>query len=118
MTRWWQSDDPCFLSPSVLGDLQARREELNSQIRREEEEKDQMQQDLQFLSDQLRRVEDNLIQIVAARAAVENTITETEAEYTKVTDIYSYIQQSSFSIKNMILLCANLARDQFKVIKL
>lgn len=73
-----------FLSPSGIEDLHSKREELNHQIRQEEEEKERLQHDIQVLSDKLSRVNESLSQRLAARAAFDRTIAETEAAYTKV----------------------------------
>uniref|UniRef100_A0A3B5K7X8 Sjogren syndrome nuclear autoantigen 1 n=2 Tax=Takifugu rubripes TaxID=31033 RepID=A0A3B5K7X8_TAKRU len=68
----------------VLDDLHSRREDLNRHIRQDEEEKEQLQQDSQVLSDKLRRVSENLSQRLAARAAFDRTIAETEAAYNMI----------------------------------
>lgn len=73
-----------FLSPSGIEDLHSKRIELNRQIRQEEEEKERLQHDIQVLSDKLSRVNESLSQRIAARAAFDRTIAETEAAYTKV----------------------------------
>lgn len=72
------------MSPSGLEDLYCKRDELNRQIRQEEEEKDHLENDIKVLSDKLSRVNESLSQRLAARAAFDRTITETEAAYTKV----------------------------------
>lgn len=73
-----------FLSPSGIEELQSKRQELNTQIRQEEEEKERLQHDIQVLSEKLSRVNESLSQRLAARAAFDRTIAETEAAYTKV----------------------------------
>lgn len=72
------------LSPSGIEDLHSKRIELNRQIRQEEEEKERLQHDIQVLSDKLSRVNESLSQRIAARAAFDRIIAETEAAYTKV----------------------------------
>uniref|UniRef100_H3CI08 Sjogren syndrome nuclear autoantigen 1 n=2 Tax=Tetraodon nigroviridis TaxID=99883 RepID=H3CI08_TETNG len=67
-----------------IEDLHSKREELNRQIRQEEEEKERLQHDIQVLSDKLSRVNESLSQRLAARAAFDRTIAETEAAYTKI----------------------------------
>lgn len=73
-----------FWSTAVLEDLYSRRDDLNHQIKQEEDEKERLQHDFQILSDKLRRVSESLSQRIAARAAFNRTISETEAAYTKV----------------------------------
>lgn len=73
-----------FGSAAVLEDLYSRRDDLNHQIKQEEDEKERLQHDFQVLSDKLRRVSESLSQRIAARAAFNRTISETEASYTKV----------------------------------
>lgn len=73
-----------FLICAVLEDLYSRRDDLNQQIKQEEDEKERLQHDFQVLSDKLKRVSETLSQRIAARAAFNRTISETEAAYTKV----------------------------------
>ncbi|XP_056875747.1 microtubule nucleation factor SSNA1-like [Takifugu flavidus] len=68
----------------VLDDLHSRREDLNRHIRQDEEEKEQLQHDIQVLTDKLSRVSENLSQRLAARAAFDRTIAETEAAYNMI----------------------------------
>lgn len=75
---------PFFWFVAVLEDLYSRRDDLNHQIKQEEDEKERLQHDFQVLSDKLRRVNESLSQRIAARAAFNRTISETESAYTKV----------------------------------
>lgn len=72
-----------FSSPSGIEDLHSKREELNRQIRQEEEEKERLGHDIRVLSEKLSRVNESLAQRLAARATFDRTIAETEAAYTK-----------------------------------
>ncbi|XP_032395714.1 microtubule nucleation factor SSNA1 isoform X1 [Etheostoma spectabile] len=67
-----------------IEDLCSKREELNSQIKQEEEEKERLQHDIRVLSEKLSRVNESLAQRLAARATFDRTIAETEAAYTKI----------------------------------
>ncbi|KAM8743333.1 Sjoegren syndrome nuclear autoantigen 1 [Acanthopagrus latus] len=67
-----------------IEDLHTKREELNRQIKLEEEEKDRLQHDIRVLSEKLSRVNESLTQRLAARATFDRTIAETEAAYTKI----------------------------------
>lgn len=73
-----------FLYSSGIEDLCSKREELNRQIKQEEEEKERLQHDIRVLSEKLSRVNESLAQRLAARATFDRTIAETEAAYTKV----------------------------------
>ncbi|XP_077352958.1 microtubule nucleation factor SSNA1-like [Festucalex cinctus] len=65
-------------------DLCSKREELNRQIKLEEEEKELLQRDIRNLSEKLARVNESLAQKMAVHNTIERTITETEAAYTKI----------------------------------
>ncbi|KAM6901112.1 microtubule nucleation factor SSNA1 [Lycodopsis pacificus] len=67
-----------------IEELCSKREELNSQIKQEEEEKDRLQHDIRVLSEKLSRVNESLAQRLAARSTFDRTIAETEAAYTKI----------------------------------
>uniref|UniRef100_H2TNI3 Sjogren syndrome nuclear autoantigen 1 n=1 Tax=Takifugu rubripes TaxID=31033 RepID=H2TNI3_TAKRU len=67
----------------VLDDLYSRREDLNHHIRQDEED-ERLQQDSQVLSGKLRRTNESMSQKLAARAAIDRTIAETEAAYDMV----------------------------------
>ncbi|XP_056875746.1 microtubule nucleation factor SSNA1-like [Takifugu flavidus] len=64
----------------VLDDLYSRREDLNRHIRQDEED-ERLQQDSQVLSGKMRRTNESMSQKLAARAAIDRTIAETEAAY-------------------------------------
>ncbi|XP_068588554.1 microtubule nucleation factor SSNA1 [Cebidichthys violaceus] len=78
-----------------IEDLCSKREELNHQIKQEEEEKDRLQHDIRVLSEKLSRVNESLAQRLAARSTFDRTIAETEAAYTK-------ILESSQSLLNVL----------------
>lgn len=67
-----------------IEDLCSKRDELNRQIKQEEEEKERLEHDIQILSEKLRRVSESLTHRQAARATFDRTIAETEAAYTKI----------------------------------
>ncbi|KAM8828862.1 microtubule nucleation factor SSNA1 [Spinachia spinachia] len=67
-----------------IEDLCSKREELNRQIKLEEEEKDRLQHDIRVLSEKLSRVNESLAQRLVARTTFDRTIAETEAAYTKI----------------------------------
>nr|XP_057920139.1 Sjoegren syndrome nuclear autoantigen 1 [Doryrhamphus excisus] len=67
-----------------IDDLCSKREELNRQIKLEEEERERLQHDIGILSEKLSRVNESLAQRLAARATFDRTIAETESAYTKI----------------------------------
>ncbi|XP_047228696.1 Sjoegren syndrome nuclear autoantigen 1 [Girardinichthys multiradiatus] len=67
-----------------IEDLCSKREELNRQIRQEEDEKERLQHDIRVLTETLSRVNESLAQRLATRANLDRTIAETEAAYTKI----------------------------------
>lgn len=67
-----------------IEDLCSKRDELNRQIRQEEDEKERLQHDIRVLSEKLSRVNESLAQRLATRSNLDRTIAETEAAYTKI----------------------------------
>eukprot|EP01084_Bolivina_argentea_P133273 235190_1 len=67
-----------------IEDLREKREEVNRQIVREEEEKAKIQTDLSILTDRLTRVDEMLSRKTQARDEYDHTIQETEAAYMKI----------------------------------
>ncbi|XP_074474074.1 microtubule nucleation factor SSNA1 [Sebastes fasciatus] len=67
-----------------IEELCSKREELNGQIKQEEEEKERLQHDIRILSEKLSRVNESLAQRLVARGTFDRTIAETEAAYTKI----------------------------------
>lgn len=65
-------------------DLREKREEINRQILREEEEKAKIQRDLSVLTDRLSKINDGLSRKVQARNEYDRTIQETEGAYMKI----------------------------------
>ncbi|XP_037547838.1 Sjoegren syndrome nuclear autoantigen 1 [Nematolebias whitei] len=67
-----------------IEELCSKREELTRQIKQEEDEKDRLQHDIRVLSEKLSRVNESLSRRLAARTALDRTVAETEAAYTKI----------------------------------
>ena len=67
-----------------IEDLREKREEVNRQILKEEEEKAKIQKDLSLLTDQLSKINESLARKVQARNEYDKTIQETEAAYMKI----------------------------------
>merc|ERR1712205_69237 len=67
-----------------IEDLKEKREEVNRQILKDEEEKQKIQNDLRILTERLSRINDSLARKVASRNEYDKTIMETEAAYMKI----------------------------------
>ena len=67
-----------------IEDLREKREEVNRQILKEEEEKAKIQKDLSLLTDRLSKINESLARKVQARNEYDKTIQETEAAYMKI----------------------------------
>jgi sjoegren syndrome nuclear autoantigen 1 len=67
-----------------IEDLREKREEINRQILKEEEEKAKIQRDLSILTDRLSSINENLAKKIQARNEYDRTIQETEAAYMKI----------------------------------
>jgi Sjoegren syndrome nuclear autoantigen 1 len=67
-----------------LEDLRDKREEINKQVLREEEEKAKIQNDLTVLTKRLAQINDAIARKVASRNDYDKTIQETEAAYLKI----------------------------------
>ena len=65
-------------------DLREKREEVNRQILKDEEEKAKIQKDLSILTDRLSKINESLQRKSQARQEYDNTIQETEAAYMKI----------------------------------
>lgn len=67
-----------------IEDLREKREEINRQILKEEEEKAKIQRDLSILTDRLSSINEALAKKIQARNEYDRTIQETEAAYMKI----------------------------------
>ena len=67
-----------------IEDLREKREEINRQILKEEEEKAKIQRDLSILTDRLSTINEQLGRKIQARNEYDRTIQETEAAYMKI----------------------------------
>lgn len=67
-----------------IEDLREKREEIQRQVVKEEEEKAKIQKDLSILTDRLSKINEALARRVMARNEYDKTIQETEAAYMKI----------------------------------
>ncbi|KAA6368548.1 MAG: putative Deflagellation inducible protein,13 kDa [Streblomastix strix] len=69
---------------TCLEDLYAKKGELESQIRRDEEESNKITFDLRVLQERLDRLTESLRKRKAAKEEYDRTIAETESAYSKI----------------------------------
>lgn len=67
-----------------IEDLCSKRDEVQTLILEEEEEKRKIQNDIRILTERLAQVNESLAQKIAVRSDYDHTIAETEAAYKKV----------------------------------
>ncbi len=67
-----------------IEDLREKREEINKQILKDEEDKAKIQRDLSTLTDRLSKINETLARKIQARNEYDRTIQETEAAYMKI----------------------------------
>jgi Sjoegren syndrome nuclear autoantigen 1 len=67
-----------------IEDLREKREEINRQILKDEEDKAKIQRDLSVLTDRLSKINENVSRKVQARNEYDRTIQETEGAYMKI----------------------------------
>ncbi|KAJ4458443.1 putative Deflagellation inducible protein; 13 kDa [Paratrimastix pyriformis] len=67
-----------------IEDMYDKRQELQEQIIREEEEKAKIQFDIRMLNERLQRISESLQRKILARDDYDKTIEETEAAYSKI----------------------------------
>lgn len=68
-----------------IDELCAKRDDLQKQIKDEDEEKNKIQNDIQILTEKLAKINESLAKKIATRNDYDKTISETEAAYVKVT---------------------------------
>jgi Sjoegren syndrome nuclear autoantigen 1 len=67
-----------------IEDLREKREEINRNILKEEEEKAKIQRDLSILTERLAKINESLARKVQARNDYDDTIQQTEGAYMKI----------------------------------
>jgi len=67
-----------------IDDLREKREEINRQLQKDEEDKAKIQRDLSVLTDRLTKINESLARKVTARNEYDRTIQETEGAYMKI----------------------------------
>ncbi len=67
-----------------IDDLREKREEINRQLLKDEEDKAKIQRDLSVLTDRLTKINESLARKVTARNEYDRTIQETEGAYMKI----------------------------------
>eukprot|EP00736_Rhodelphis_marinus_P010316 Rmarinus@m.14246 len=67
-----------------IEDLKEKREEVNRQLKRDEEEKHKVQEQLRTLTEKLARLNESIARKTASRNEYDKSIQETEAAYMKI----------------------------------
>ena len=67
-----------------IEDLREKRDEINRQLLKDEEDKAKIQRDLSVLTDRLAKINESLARKVTARNEYDRTIQETEGAYMKI----------------------------------
>lgn len=67
-----------------IEDLREKREEINRQLLKDEEDKAKIQRDISVLTDRLSKINESLARKVTARNEYDRTIQETEGAYMKI----------------------------------
>jgi Sjoegren syndrome nuclear autoantigen 1 len=67
-----------------IEDLREKRDEINRQLLKDEEDKAKIQRDLNVLTDRLLKINESLARKVTARNEYDRTIQETEGAYMKI----------------------------------
>uniref|UniRef100_A0A7S1EWE3 Uncharacterized protein n=1 Tax=Noctiluca scintillans TaxID=2966 RepID=A0A7S1EWE3_NOCSC len=67
-----------------IEDLREKREELNRQILKEEEDKAKIQKEMAVLTDRLNKINESLARKTQARKEYDKTTRDTEAAYMKI----------------------------------
>ncbi|PFH31708.1 sjoegren syndrome nuclear autoantigen 1 family protein [Besnoitia besnoiti] len=68
---------------ACIDDLRRKREEVNRQLIKEEEDKAKVQKEIIILQERLQKLNESLARKIQARNEYDKTILETEAAYTK-----------------------------------
>ncbi|KAJ8039314.1 Sjoegren syndrome nuclear autoantigen 1 [Holothuria leucospilota] len=88
-----------------VDELCAKRDDLQKQIKEEEEEKNKIQNDIQILTEKLAKINESLAKKIATRNDYDKTISETEAAYVKIID-------SSHTLLNTLQKEASVLKDK------
>ncbi|KAL9652746.1 hypothetical protein ABK040_010779 [Willaertia magna] len=67
-----------------IEELRLRRDDMNKQIMKEEEDKQRIQNEIRILSEKLNRLNEGLSRKIQAKQEYERTLQETEAAYNKI----------------------------------
>ncbi|CAJ1373026.1 unnamed protein product [Effrenium voratum] len=99
-----------------IEDLREKREELNRQILKEEEDKAKIQKELSILTDRLQKINESLVRKTQARNEYDKTIQETEAAYMKILESSQTLLHAPFDasidVESQILPRVDRERSQ------
>ncbi|XP_043273395.1 Sjoegren syndrome nuclear autoantigen 1 homolog [Venturia canescens] len=100
-----------------LEEMKTRRNELQTQIDSQEEEKNHLQREIEKLSYKLTRVDDSLNKRIAVRNEYDKTIADTEAAYLKILEssqiLLNMIKREATSL-DQTLIKATMAKQDLR----
>ncbi|XP_015178552.1 PREDICTED: Sjoegren syndrome nuclear autoantigen 1 homolog isoform X1 [Polistes dominula] len=100
-----------------LEEMKLKRAELQSQIESQEEEKNNLQREIEKMSHKLTRLNDSLAKRVAVRNEYDRTIAETETAYMKILEssqlLLNMIKREATNL-DQSLVKASMDKQQFR----
>ncbi|XP_012533396.1 Sjoegren syndrome nuclear autoantigen 1 homolog isoform X2 [Monomorium pharaonis] len=100
-----------------LEEMKLRRAELQEQIESQEEEKNDLQCEIEKLSCKLTQLNDSLAKRITVRNEYDRTIADTEAAYVKILEsshlLLNMIRKEAVSL-DQTLLKANIDKQQYR----
>ncbi|KZC05131.1 PREDICTED: Sjoegren syndrome nuclear autoantigen 1 homolog [Dufourea novaeangliae] len=100
-----------------LEEMKIRRIELQTQIDSQEEEKNNLQREIEKLSYKLTRLNDSLTKTIAVRNEYDRTISDTETAYIKILEssqlLLNMIKREATNL-DQTLIKANMDQQQYR----
>ncbi|KAL2735602.1 Sjoegren syndrome nuclear autoantigen 1 isoform X1 [Vespula squamosa] len=100
-----------------LEEMKLRRSELQTQIESQEEEKNNLQREIEKMSHKLTRLNDSLAKRVAVRNEYDRTIADTETAYMKILEssqlLLNMIKREATNL-DQSLVKASMDKQQFR----
>ncbi|XP_076661735.1 uncharacterized protein LOC143365444 isoform X2 [Halictus rubicundus] len=102
---------------NCLEDMKSKRSELQIQIDSQEDEKNNLQREIEKLSYKLTRLNDSLSQRIAVRNEYDRTIADTETAYIKILEssqlLLNMIKREATNL-DQTLVKANTEKQQYR----
>ncbi|XP_053978979.1 microtubule nucleation factor SSNA1-like [Hylaeus volcanicus] len=101
-----------------LEEMKSNRMELQAQIESQEEEKNNLQREIESLSYKLTRLNDSLTKKIAVRNEYDRTISDTETAYIKILEssqlLLNMIKREASNL-DQSLVKANMEKQQYRL---